>query len=155
MSTTLGERNDSSADTKAGEGGEWGDAPVNRTDISHAAYGLHAAHVGFRDGADGCPKETVTPGEVNTGAGFYQDLWSHGERSPCWSRFAVRTHDPVGDPQCSCLFLKDLMEANSVGAVCEPHPMGGTQVGEQDCLLLEGWEDTKVLSTFFALVCNS
>ena len=29
------------------------------------------------------------------------------ERSPCWSRFALRACDPVGDPRWRSLFLKD------------------------------------------------
>jgi len=36
-----------------------------------------------------------------------QDLWTQEERSPCWSRFAGRTCDPVGDPHWSRLLLKD------------------------------------------------
>ncbi|GAB0183826.1 EH domain-containing protein 4 [Grus japonensis] len=52
-------------------------------------------------------KEAVTLWEAHAGAGFWQDLWPHGERSPRWSRFAGRTCDPVGDPWWSSLFLKD------------------------------------------------
>ncbi|GAB0206975.1 hypothetical protein GRJ2_003163100 [Grus japonensis] len=44
------------------------------------------------------PKEAVAPWEARAGAGSWQDLWTHGERSPCRSRFAGRTCDPVGDP---------------------------------------------------------
>ena len=40
-------------------------------------------------------------------AGSWQDLWTRGERSPCWRRFAGRTCDPMGDPYWSSLFLKD------------------------------------------------
>ena len=40
-------------------------------------------------------------------AGSWQDLWTHGERSPRQSRFAGRTCDPVGDSLWSSLFLKD------------------------------------------------
>ena len=49
----------------------------------------------------------MTPWEACTGAGFWQDLWTRGERSPCWSRFAGRACDPMGDPRWSSLFLKD------------------------------------------------
>ena len=49
----------------------------------------------------------MTPWEAHTGAGSWQDLWTRGERSPGWSRFAGRTCDPVGDPRWSSLFLKD------------------------------------------------
>ncbi|OPJ67040.1 hypothetical protein AV530_016964 [Patagioenas fasciata monilis] len=35
------------------------------------------------------------------------DLWTHGDRSPYWSRFACRTCDPMGDPHCRSLFLED------------------------------------------------
>jgi len=41
------------------------------------------------------------------GAGSWQDLWTQGERSPYWSRFAGRACDPVGDPDWRSLFLKD------------------------------------------------
>jgi len=34
-------------------------------------------------------------------------MWTYGERSPHWSRFVDRTHDLVGDPCWSSLFLKD------------------------------------------------
>ena len=54
-----------------------------------------------------CLKEAVTPWRACTGAGFWQDLWTCGERSLCWSRFAVRACDPVGDPCWNGLFLKD------------------------------------------------
>jgi len=49
----------------------------------------------------------VTPWRAHAGAGSWQDLWSHGERSPYWSRFAGRTCDPTGDLHWSSLFLKD------------------------------------------------
>ena len=49
----------------------------------------------------------MTPWEARAGAGSWQDLWPHGERSPRWSRFAGRTCDPMGDPRWSSLFLKD------------------------------------------------
>jgi len=37
----------------------------------------------------------------------WQDLWTHAERSPRWSRFAGRTCDPMGDLRWSSLFLRD------------------------------------------------
>jgi len=49
----------------------------------------------------------VTPLGARAGAGSWQELWPRGERSPCWSRFAGRACDPVGDPSWSSLFLKD------------------------------------------------
>ena len=49
----------------------------------------------------------MTPWEACAGAGSWQDLWTCGERSPHWSRFAGRTWDPAGDPRWSSLFLKD------------------------------------------------
>ena len=52
-------------------------------------------------------REAVTPWEAHTAAGSWQDLWTRGETSPRWSRFAGRTCDPVGDPRWSSLFLKD------------------------------------------------
>ena len=54
-----------------------------------------------------CPKEAVTLWEACAGAGSWQDLWTRGERSPHWSRFAGRACDPAGDPRWSSLFLKD------------------------------------------------
>lgn len=54
--------------------------------------------------AGGCPKEAV---EAHTGGGSWQDLWTHGQKSLGWSKFAGRTCDPVGNPHCSSLFLKD------------------------------------------------
>jgi len=58
-------------------------------------------------GAGGCPRETVTPWRAHAGAGSWQDLRTHGERSPSRSRLAGRACDPVGDPRWSSLFLKD------------------------------------------------
>ena len=55
----------------------------------------------------GCPKEAVTPWGARAGAGSWQDLRTRGERSPCRSRFAGRTCDPMGGPRWSSLFLKD------------------------------------------------
>ncbi|OPJ75326.1 hypothetical protein AV530_007828 [Patagioenas fasciata monilis] len=52
-------------------------------------------------------KDAVTMCEANIGAGFWQDLWTHGERSPHWSRFAGRICDPMGDPGWSSLCQKD------------------------------------------------
>ncbi|PKU41973.1 suppression of tumorigenicity 5 protein isoform x4 [Limosa lapponica baueri] len=78
-------------------------------------------------------KEAVTLWETHAGAGSWQDLWPHGERSPHWSRFAGRTCDPMGDPHWSSLLLKDCTptEGTHVGAVCEElQPVGRTQVGE-------------------------
>jgi len=54
-----------------------------------------------------CLKEAVTLWGARAGAGSCQDLRTHGERSPCQSRFAGRACDPVGDPRWSSLFLKD------------------------------------------------
>jgi len=48
----------------------------------------------------------VTPWGALTGAGFYQDLRTCGEKTPQWSRFSGRACDPVGDPRWSSLFLK-------------------------------------------------
>jgi len=49
----------------------------------------------------------VTLWEARAGAGSYQDLWTHGERSTHKSRFAVRACNLVGHPCWSSLFLKD------------------------------------------------
>jgi len=88
---------------------------------------------GLHTGAGGCLKEAVTPRGTRAGAGFCQNLRTHGERSPTWSRFAGRACDPMGDPQWSSLFLKDctLWEETHFGAVCEElHPMSRTHFGE-------------------------
>ncbi|TRZ16855.1 hypothetical protein HGM15179_010238 [Zosterops borbonicus] len=58
-------------------------------------------------GGDECPKEVVTPPEAQAAAGLWQGLWIFKKRSLHWSRSAGRTHDPVGDPQCSSLLLKN------------------------------------------------
>jgi len=42
-----------------------------------------AAHGRPHAGADICLKEDVTPWEAHAGGGSCQDLWTHGERSPC------------------------------------------------------------------------
>ena len=54
-----------------------------------------APHGGPHAGAAGCPKEAVTLWGAHAGAGSCQDLWTHGERSPRWSRFAGRACDTV------------------------------------------------------------
>ncbi|RMC15457.1 hypothetical protein DUI87_07649 [Hirundo rustica rustica] len=41
--------------------------------------------------ADGCPEEMVSPWETHAGAGSWQDLWTHGEKSPGWCRISERT----------------------------------------------------------------
>ncbi|XP_051659832.1 DENN domain-containing protein 2B isoform X5 [Manacus candei] len=78
-----------------GHGGPWG--------CRHPP----AAHGGPHARAGGCPKETVTPWEAYAGAGSWKDLWTCGERSPLWSRFAVRTWDLGGNARWSRLFLKN------------------------------------------------
>jgi len=46
-------------------------------------------------------------GEPCAGAGSWWDLWPHGERTSCRSRFVGRTCDLTGDPLWKSLFLKD------------------------------------------------
>jgi len=58
-------------------------------------------------GAGGCPEEALTLWRVRGGAGSWQDLWTHGEKIPCWIRFSGRTCDPTGDLRWGSLFLKD------------------------------------------------
>jgi len=41
------------------------------------------AHGRPHAGAGGCPKEVVTLWGARAGAGFWQDLWTHGGRCPC------------------------------------------------------------------------
>jgi len=64
-----------------------------------------AARGGTHVRSGGCPEEAVTLWKARTGAGSWQDLWTHRERSPFWSRSSVRTCDPTGDPHWSNLFL--------------------------------------------------
>jgi len=66
-----------------------------------------AARAGPHAGASACLKEAVTLRRAHARAGSWQDQWTHGERSPCCSRFAGRACDPVGEPGWSSLFLKD------------------------------------------------
>jgi len=90
-------------------------------------------------GAGGCLKQAVSPWGARTGAGSCQDLWTRAERRPCWSRFASRSCDPVGDPHWSSLFLKDCTpwERTHNEVVCEElQAMERTHVGEfvENCL---------------------
>ncbi|KAK4826947.1 hypothetical protein QYF61_012796, partial [Mycteria americana] len=69
------------------------------------------------------------------------DPWR--ERSPCWSRFAGRTCDPVGDPRWSSLCLKDCTLCK--GSMLEQFvkncsPWEGLMLEKfmEDCLLWEG-----------------
>ncbi|XP_017665895.1 PREDICTED: suppression of tumorigenicity 5 protein isoform X4 [Lepidothrix coronata] len=78
-----------------GHGGPWG--------CRHPP----ATHGGPHARAGGCSKEAVTPWEAHAGAGSWKDLWTRGERSPLWSRFAVRTWDLGGNARWSRLFLKN------------------------------------------------
>ena len=102
---------DNSADTKVREEGGGGGAPGARAEIPlqpvvktmvrqavplQPMEGLQwsryppAACGGPHAGAGGCPKEAVTLWKAHAGAGSWQDLWTHGKRSPRWSRFAGR-----------------------------------------------------------------
>jgi len=49
----------------------------------------------------------VTSWWARSGAGSWQDLWTHTERSPSQSTSAGRTCDPMGDPRWNSVFLKD------------------------------------------------
>ncbi|GAB0185959.1 zinc finger and BTB domain-containing protein 5 [Grus japonensis] len=64
------------------------------------------------------PEGGCDPWEAHAGASSWQDLWTHGERSPRWSRFAVRTCGPMGDPTLEQFAPEGL------------HPVGETHVGE-------------------------
>ncbi|GAB0183460.1 zinc finger and BTB domain-containing protein 5 [Grus japonensis] len=77
-------------------------------------------------------KEAVTPWEAHTGASSWQDLWPHGERSPCRSRFAGRTCDPVEEPTLEQSVPEGLhlMGETHIGEVREGlQPMGRTHIG--------------------------
>ncbi|PKU41474.1 ubx domain-containing protein 4 [Limosa lapponica baueri] len=94
---------------------------------------IHLQPVGFPCWSKGMhPKETVTPWEACAGAGSWQDLWTHGERTPRWSRFAGRTCDP----HRGCMLEQSipeglhLMERTHGGAVHEElQPIGRTHTG--------------------------
>ncbi|KAK4826180.1 hypothetical protein QYF61_006042 [Mycteria americana] len=90
-----------------------------------------------------CAKEAVTLWEAHAGAGSWQDLWTHGERSPCWSRFVGRACDPVEDPCWSSLFLKDctLWKGPMLEQFvknCSPWEELMLEKFVEDCLLWEG-----------------
>lgn len=74
--------------------------------------------------AGGCPKEGVIPWKFCTGAGSWQNLWTYGERRPCWRMFAVRNCGAVGDPCWRILFLMDcsLRWGIRTGEVSEEKP---------------------------------
>ncbi|GAB0183450.1 AN1-type zinc finger protein 5-like [Grus japonensis] len=79
------------------------------------------------------PEGGCGPWEACAGASSWQDLWTHGERSPHQGRFAGRTCDPVGDPTLEQFAPEGLhpMEGTHAGAVCEElQPMGRTHIGE-------------------------
>ena len=85
----------------------------------------------------------MTPWEAHAGAGSWQDLWPHGERSPRWSRFAGRTCDSAGDPRWSSLFLKDCTPwkgpmLEQLVKNCSPWEGLTLEKFMEDCLLGEG-----------------
>jgi len=65
--------------------------------LVHGGADLHLQPV------EGTPRQSRWMPE----GGSCQDLRTNGERSPRRSRFAGRTCDPMGEPRCSSLFLKD------------------------------------------------
>jgi len=97
-----------------------------RQPVSLQTKEVHAA-------AGGCPKEAATPWGACAGAGSWQDLWPHGERSPHGSRVAGRACDPVGDACWSSLFLEDCTpwEGPTLEKFVENcKPVGRSHVGE-------------------------
>ncbi|PKU43609.1 suppression of tumorigenicity 5 protein isoform x4 [Limosa lapponica baueri] len=103
------------ADTKVSEEGGQGDAPgvraeiplqpVVKTMVRQAVpmqpmvppwWSIYPPAVcgAPRTRAGGCPKDAVTLWEARAGAGSWQDLWTHGERS----RLADRNCHPAGKP---------------------------------------------------------
>ncbi|GAB0192641.1 hypothetical protein GRJ2_001729400 [Grus japonensis] len=79
------------------------------------------------------PEGGCGPWEAHTGASSWQDLWTCGERSPCWSRFAGRTCDPVGDPTLEQFAPEGLHPVGEThpGAVGEElRPVGRTHIAE-------------------------
>jgi len=82
--------------------------PLQSMDV-HGGADLHRQPMerGCHAGAGRCSKEAVTPWGAHAGPSSCQDRWTHGERSPRWSRLAGRACDPMGDPCWSSLLLKD------------------------------------------------
>ncbi|KAJ7410372.1 hypothetical protein BTVI_53446 [Pitangus sulphuratus] len=70
-------------------------------------------------GADG--KKSVTPWEAVLQQAPDKDVWTHGERSPLWSRAAGGTRDPAGDLWQGRLFLRNCSpwKGTHTGAFCE------------------------------------
>lgn len=85
------------------------------------------------------PKEAVILWKSCAGPGSWQELWTHGKRSSCLSRFASRTCDAVENPLWSCLFLKDC--APWKGPILEQlilrKSMGRTLEKSEECHLWE------------------
>jgi len=86
--------------------------------------------------AGGCPQEAVTLWGVHAGAGFWQNPWTCGERSPGRSKFAGRACDPVGDPRWSSLCLKDCLPCDrptlEQGKGCEESSPWGAMSSRDD-----------------------
>lgn len=61
----------------------------------------------WRTRVDACPKEAVILWEAHAGADSWKDLWTHGKRSSCWSKFSGKACDPARDPCWTSLFLRD------------------------------------------------
>jgi len=98
---------------------------------------------GFHAGEGGCLEEAVTPWGARAGAGSCQDLWTRGERSPHWSRFAGRACDHMGDPGWSSLFLKDCIPwegptQRQFMKNCSPWEGFALEKFVENCLPLEG-----------------
>lgn len=102
------------ADIKgSGDGGERS-APGARARIPiqpieiHSGAEIHlVSHGGLHIRAGSCPKEAMTPWKALSGTGFQQHPSPFGKRSPCCSRFAVRTCDSAGKPLWSRLLILD------------------------------------------------
>ena len=154
-----------SADTKVSEEGDGGGAPGTRADIplqpleqtmvrqavpqqpmevhGGAEIHLHPVEGGPHTGEGGCLKEAVAPWGACAGAGSWQDLWTCSERSPRWSRFAVRARDPMGNPRWSGLFLKGytLWKGDTLGQFmksCSPREVLVLEQLMEDCLPRDG-----------------
>ena len=75
----------------------------------------------------------MTLWEASAGAGSWQDLWTHEERSQRWSGFSVRTCDSAGGPMLEQSVPEGLhpMDRTHTGAVHEELQLfGRTYVGE-------------------------
>lgn len=82
--------------------------PVANGGLWWSRYPL-AAHGGSHARAGEWLKESVTLWEAHPGPGYWQYLWTHGERSSHWSRLVDKTCEAPADSCWSSLLLKEAL----------------------------------------------